>query len=163
MSQAQQSAASVSPEAIEHLTQSECWRLLRTSTIGRVAVIRDDIPDIFPVNHVVDHGAVVYRTHAGLLFKATLHHDVAFQSDGFDADTSQAWSVVLRGMATEKRHIDDILDSLALPLMPQQPGAKPRVVRITAREISGRRFTVIHGGDASHTHSEPEESHGPHI
>ncbi|MGB3686005.1 MAG: pyridoxamine 5'-phosphate oxidase family protein [Ornithinimicrobium sp.] len=128
---------------IEHLSESDCWKFLRATTTGRVAVIRDGAPDIFPVNHVVDHGSVVYRTHVGLLFRATLHHDVAFEVDGYDAEAKQAWSVVLRGMATEGRQITDIMEALELPLAPQQPGAKPRIVRITPREVSGRRFTVV--------------------
>lgn len=136
---------------IEHLSESECWKLLRTATTGRVAVLRDGAPDIFPVNHVVDHGTVVYRTHAALLFRATLHNDVAFEVDGFDSDTQQAWSVVVRGLATEGRQITDIMDALQLPLEPQQPGAKPRIVRIEPREVTGRRFTVVERADASTT------------
>ena len=143
MNDTENSTAGPPSSPIEDLSESECWKLLRTATTGRVAVVRDGVPDVFPVNHVVDHGTVVYRTHVGLLFRATLHHDVAFEVDGYDAETKQAWSVVMRGIATEGRQITDIMETIELPLAPQQPGAKPRIVRITPREVSGRRFTVV--------------------
>lgn len=34
----------------EVLPANECWNLLRTTSIGRLGVIIDDHPDIFPVN-----------------------------------------------------------------------------------------------------------------
>ncbi len=132
------------PDGIQNLTASECWQLLREATIGRVAVVRDGESDIFPVNHVVDHGTVVYRTGTGTLFKATLHKDVAFEVDGFEDDT--AWSVVLHGRASESRQITQLIESFNLPVAPWQPGAKPRFVRIEPSEISGRRFQVVGRG-----------------
>lgn len=130
------------PAAIEQLSHSECWALLRKAKTGRVAVTHDGTPDIFPVNHVVDHASIVYRTGTGALFRATLHHDVAFEVDGQDLETTQAWSVVVRGRATERLKITEILDSLDLPIAPWQSGAKPRYVHIEPREVTGRRFTI---------------------
>lgn len=127
---------------IEHLSSSECWALLRRATTGRVALVHDGTPDIFPVNHVVDHGTIVYRTGTGALFQATLHQDVAFEVDGHDNEPMQAWSVVVRGRTTERRHITDIVDSLELPIAPWQQGPKPRFVRIEPRQVTGRRFTI---------------------
>ncbi|MGB3829981.1 MAG: pyridoxamine 5'-phosphate oxidase family protein [Ornithinimicrobium sp.] len=126
----------------EHLSVSQCWEALRGARFGRVAIDHDGAPDIFPVNHIVDHGSVVYRTSAGALFTATVHHDVAFEVDGFDADTSTAWSVVVRGRASERQQMDEVLQTLSLPVTPWQPGAKPRFVRIEPTEVSGRRFRV---------------------
>ncbi|MGB3594138.1 MAG: pyridoxamine 5'-phosphate oxidase family protein [Ornithinimicrobium sp.] len=129
------------PDGIEILAPSDCWRLLRAATVGRVAVVRDGVPEIFPVNHVVDHGTVVYRTGPGALFEATLHQDVAFEVDGFD--DAVAWSVVLHGRATESSRITDLIDSFALPLAPWQSGPKPRFVRIEPSGVSGRRFPRV--------------------
>ncbi len=128
------------PEGIEELTSSQCWQLLREATVGRLAIIADGEPDIFPVNHIVDHGAVVFRTGNGTMFTAALHHPVAFEVDGVDGDT--AWSVVVRGPASEGRHITDLVDSLGLPVTPWQAGNKPRFLRIEPHRISGRRFRV---------------------
>jgi len=100
------------------------------------------MPDIFPVNHVVDHGTLVYRTADSTLFRATLHRDVAFEVDGHDAQTRKAWSVVVHGWASEGRQLTDVVESLQLPLAPWQPGAKPHVVRIEPHTVTGRRFTM---------------------
>ncbi len=139
------------PDAVEHLTPSVCWELLRGASVGRVAVVTDGAPDIFPVNHVVDHGTVVYRTNAGGLLTSTLRCEVAFEVDGLDVDGGEvaeggaaiAWSVVLRGEASEGHRIEELLSDAALPLAPWQRGAKPRFVRITPHTITGRRFRII--------------------
>jgi nitroimidazol reductase NimA-like FMN-containing flavoprotein (pyridoxamine 5'-phosphate oxidase superfamily) len=47
------------------LSATESWALLRQTDVGRLAVIVDDRPDIFPVNYLVDHGSVVIRTAPG--------------------------------------------------------------------------------------------------
>lgn len=139
------------PDGIENLSTSECWRLLREATVGRVAVVRDGAPDLFPVNHIVDRGTVIYRTGPGALFTSTPHQDVAFEVDGFDEEA--AWSVVLHGRATESSQITDLIDSFTLPLAPWQPGDKPRFVRIEPSEVSGRRFQRIHHGELAQASS----------
>ncbi len=50
---------------VEHLDADECWRLLRTTSVGRLAVSVSDMPDIFPVNYVVSNGHMLFRTAPG--------------------------------------------------------------------------------------------------
>lgn len=50
---------------LEHLSTPECWRLLAQSPVGRVGVLVDSAPEIYPVNHVVDEQTVVFRTDPG--------------------------------------------------------------------------------------------------
>jgi alkylation response protein AidB-like acyl-CoA dehydrogenase len=50
---------------VEILATDECWALLRSTEVGRLAVAIMNKPDIFPVNYLVDHGAVVFRTAEG--------------------------------------------------------------------------------------------------
>ena len=77
-----------------------CWNLLRSAEVGRLAVSIKDQPDIFPINFVVDHGTVVFRTAEGTkLAAAVLGRGVAFEADGFDAGAGEAWSVVIKGRA----------------------------------------------------------------
>lgn len=60
-----------------------------------MAVATDDAADIFPINFVVDHGTVVFRTAAGTKLLAALgNRAVALEVDGFDAGARTAWSVV---------------------------------------------------------------------
>ncbi|HET7398606.1 MAG TPA: pyridoxamine 5'-phosphate oxidase family protein [Intrasporangium sp.] len=121
---------------------SECWALLRTATVGRLAVLVDGEPDIFPVNFAVDHGSVVFRTDAGTKLSASIGQVVAFEADGYDADTREAWSVVAKGKAVEIQQMYDVLDAMMLPLFPWQPGPKSHYVRIDPTSVTGRRFTA---------------------
>jgi nitroimidazol reductase NimA-like FMN-containing flavoprotein (pyridoxamine 5'-phosphate oxidase superfamily) len=130
----------------DRLESSTCWALLRTVQVGRLAVVVDGKPEIFPLNHVVDHGSIVFRTADGTkLAAAVAGRPVAYESDGFDAETSEAWSVVFKGTASEIHDLDDLVAASLLPLEPWQGSPKHRFVRIVPEEVSGRRFTVVDG------------------
>jgi nitroimidazol reductase NimA-like FMN-containing flavoprotein (pyridoxamine 5'-phosphate oxidase superfamily) len=137
----------------EVLSTNECWALLRDSVVGRLAVTVNGDPDIFPVNPVVDHGTIVFRTTAGTKLAATKGRNVAFEVDGYDTDTARAWSVVLKGRVHEILEVEETLRALRLPLYPWQPGRKPRFVRIEPVSVTGRRF-VVEGGFTSARHRE---------
>ncbi|MEP6648860.1 MAG: pyridoxamine 5'-phosphate oxidase family protein [Lapillicoccus sp.] len=146
----------------EVLSPNECWELLRDSVVGRLAVTVEGNPDIFPVNPIVDHGTIVFRTTAGTKLAATKGKDVAFEVDGYDAGTSRAWSVVVKGTASEIREIEETLRALRLPLYPWQPGRKPRFVRIEPGTVTGRRFAVVGGFRATRDeqdvdHNDPDD------
>jgi nitroimidazol reductase NimA-like FMN-containing flavoprotein (pyridoxamine 5'-phosphate oxidase superfamily) len=49
----------------QELTRSECFELLARERLGRVAVIDDLGPVVFPVNFVLDRHMVVLRTDEG--------------------------------------------------------------------------------------------------
>ena len=128
-------------EAMTVLSVHECLELLRDHEVGRLAVARDAHPDIFPVNYVVDHGTVVFRTAAGTKLDAVAHdHDVAFEVDGYDAASGDAWSVVIKGRAIEVDGPQEQFEASDLPLFPWQTAPKPRFVRIEPVEMTGRRF-----------------------
>src|SRR5688500_18354660 len=128
---------------VEELSEDACWALLRTTSVGRLAVWVEDHPDIFPLNYVVDHGTVVFRSSAGTKVSAALSDSpVALEADGFDAETARAWSVVVRGTAEEISGGPELLDTLALPLIPWQAGHKGRFIRIVPTASSGRRCPV---------------------
>ena len=42
---------------LEHMSPAECWRLLASTPVGRIGVLNDSAPEIYPVNHVVDRRA----------------------------------------------------------------------------------------------------------
>jgi uncharacterized protein len=126
------------------LETNACWDLLRRSDVGRLAVSIADHPDIFPVNFVVDRGAVVFRTAEGTkLAAAVLGRAVAFEVDGYDAEAGEAWSVVIKGRAVELEKLHDLFDALDLPLFPWHASPKHRFVRIEPDDISGRRFQIV--------------------
>ena len=125
------------------LTEAACWGQLRQAVIGRLAVVVDGLPDVFPVNFVVDHGTVVFRTAEGTKLAAAIGRPVAFESDGLDLTTGEAWSVVLRGTAREVAQTTEVIDALTLPLFPWHRSPKPRIVRVEPEVVSGRRFTRV--------------------
>jgi uncharacterized protein len=113
------------------LSATESWALLRQAVVGRLALIVDERPDIFPVNYLVDHGSVVFRTAIGTKFAGAVGHWVAFEVDGYDLETTSVWSVVVKGNAQEVNRL--------------YTGPKPHFVRIEPTSISGRRFKVAGG------------------
>ena len=124
------------------LPTSACWSLLRSAEVGRLGILVDGRPDVLPVNHVVDHGTLVFRTAPGTKLAAASGHAVAFEVDGYDSGTGQAWSVVVHGRAEEVRRLHDLVDTAGLPLFPWHTAPKHTFVRIVPDEVSGRRFTV---------------------
>ena len=128
---------------IRKLAQNECWGLLRTASVGRLAVWVQDHPDIFPINYVVDHGTVVFRTASGTKVSAALSDaPVALEVDGYEAQSNEAWSVVIKGRAEGIREIDELMDTLDLPLFPWQTGEKNLFIRIVPTLVTGREFPV---------------------
>jgi nitroimidazol reductase NimA-like FMN-containing flavoprotein (pyridoxamine 5'-phosphate oxidase superfamily) len=134
------------PTGVVELDESRCWSLLRDADVGRLAVAIMDHPDIFPVNFIVDHGTVVFRTAEGTkLAAAVLGRAVAFEADGYDPGSGEAWSVVIKGRACEIQRMQELFDAAGLPLFPWHAAPKHRFVRIEPDEITGRRFHVVEG------------------
>jgi len=131
----------VHEQAID-LGPAEGWALLREAVVGRLGVVVHGAPEIFPVNYVVDHGSIVFRTAEGTKLAGALGEHVAFEVDGYDAVSGEAWSVVVKGIAEEIRDLDEVLDALSLPLHPWHAANKPRFVRVTPEVLTGRRFHV---------------------
>ncbi|WP_028280815.1 pyridoxamine 5'-phosphate oxidase family protein [Arthrobacter sp. H5] len=144
---------------VEELTAGGCWELLRAAVIGRLAVWVDGHPDIFPLNYTVDHGTVVFRTRDGTKLAGALSDAaVALEIDGYNAETSRAWSVVVKGRAEEVQGITDLMDTVDLPLFPWQAGEKNRFVRINPTIITGRHFPVADPEDWRTTLSDVRRS-----
>ncbi len=134
---------------IEELDPTQCWTLLRRADVGRLAVSIMNKPDIFPVNFVVDEDSVVFRTAEGTKFAAAvLGCGVAFEVDGYEPEAGEAWSVVLKGHATEITDMYQLFDAADLPLFPWHAAPKHIFVRVTATEVTGRRFRTERAGAA---------------
>lgn len=135
------------------LPADECWELTRSVRVGRLAVIVDGKPDIFPVNHLVDDETIVIRTGSGTKHSAADRQPVAFEVDGYDLRHAVAWSVVIKGTARSIERVHELVEALQLPVFPWQHGAKPRFLRIEPQTITGRRITV----SSSDLHRDPAE------
>jgi uncharacterized protein len=125
----------------QELTKGECFELLARERLGRVAVVDDRGPMVFPVNFVLDRHTVVFRTDEGTKLDAAARGSrVAFETDGADAAAHTGWSVVVRGEAVEVTDTAELARLRKLPLFPWAPGAKSRYVRILPATLTGRRI-----------------------
>jgi nitroimidazol reductase NimA-like FMN-containing flavoprotein (pyridoxamine 5'-phosphate oxidase superfamily) len=87
------------------LGRAEALGLLASAPIGRIVFTRHALPAIRPVNHVVDQGDIVIRTHEGAALSSAAEQAgpsgvvVAYEADSIDPDTRLGWSVVVTGYA----------------------------------------------------------------
>jgi nitroimidazol reductase NimA-like FMN-containing flavoprotein (pyridoxamine 5'-phosphate oxidase superfamily) len=122
------------------LTEEECWGLLRTHELGRLAFHLGGEVHLAPVNYAIDGETLLFRTAEGSkLLGVEMNHDVAFEID--EIDERRARSVVVRGIA---RHLGEDEEHRVenLPLRPWVSGFKYDVVEIRPTEISGREFDL---------------------
>lgn len=125
---------------IEPIDDDECWALLGGRHLGRVAVLADGRPLVFPVNYAVADGAVVFRVGESALLAAAVGRPVAFEVDGEDFVYHEGWSVLVTGTARDET--DPVRRSrlAGLPLRPWAGGRRDHWVTIPVEEISGRRL-----------------------
>jgi len=133
-------------QAIE-LTETECWRLLASVSIGRVVFTERAMPAIRPVNHVVDGRTIVIRTHLGAAIAARSSDGggeprgsvVCYEADELDPARRTGWSVIVTGMA---RLVTDPATAgrYAAAVEPWIAGDLNQVVAIEPRFVSGIRL-----------------------
>ena len=131
------------PGGLDEIDPEECWELLATQPIGRVAVIVGHYPLVFPVNFAVDGRQVVFRTAAGAKLWAIRRANVTFEVDAFDVSHRSGWSVLIRGAAQEvtpERNPLLSARSAERGALPWAPGPRERLVRVVSDSISGRRI-----------------------
>ncbi|MEU1279216.1 pyridoxamine 5'-phosphate oxidase family protein [Streptomyces sp. NPDC005805] len=130
------------PELVE-LDAPECWDLLGTHGVGRVAVTTPDGPAILPVNYVVSEGEVAFRTSPGALPGRAAGGEVAFEVDHIDEAFSQGWSVLVVGDARTVADGDAVrrLDELAYSA-PWAGGDRELWIAVAPERVTGRRILV---------------------
>jgi nitroimidazol reductase NimA-like FMN-containing flavoprotein (pyridoxamine 5'-phosphate oxidase superfamily) len=121
------------------LDDDEAWNLLSSVALGRLVTFFGGQLEIFPVNFVVQHQTVLFRTAEGTkLFTTVMNEKVLFEAD--DHTTVEGWSVIVRGTARILSSSAEIHEAEASGLMPWVATEKLRFVRITPSEISARHF-----------------------
>lgn len=87
------------------LDRAEALRLLGSISLGRIVFSRNALPAIRPVNHVVEGGDIIIRTHEGAAVATHVRQAdgpgtvVAYEADAIDPVTHLGWSVVATGYA----------------------------------------------------------------
>jgi nitroimidazol reductase NimA-like FMN-containing flavoprotein (pyridoxamine 5'-phosphate oxidase superfamily) len=121
------------------LPEHECWDLMAGVTLGRLVTSVDDQPEIFPVNYVVQHRTVLFRTAEGTkLISTAINNRVLFEAD--DHNVAEGWSVIVKGRARSVRTNEQIEEAERAQLLPWASGDKPHYVRVIPEMVTGRRF-----------------------
>lgn len=129
------------PPAPVELSRAEAMALLERVSVGRVVFSHAALPAVRPVNHLVDQGCVIIRTHPGaaLLGPARDGAVVAYQADELDAVRRAGWSVVVTGVATLVQDLAEQQRYRAL-LRPWIGGQMEHVVRVSTDIVTGYRI-----------------------
>lgn len=128
------------------MPREECLQRLAGQAVGRLAVVVQDQPLVFPVNFALDGETVVFRTDSGTkLHAASRGRRVAFEIDGIDPLYHEGWSVLVVGVAEEVTDARERAELARLPLALWGAGPKAHWVRVRGDAITGRR--LVHRGD----------------
>lgn len=127
------------------IAPEDCENLLEASTLGRLGVVVDGRPEIFPVNHVFDRrtGSVVFPTNAGTKAHGALAWPwVAYEVDGVEPGDDGGWSVLVVGRAEEITDPDDIARLASLRHVLWRSTGALQWIRIVATRTTGRRISA---------------------
>lgn len=126
-------------EGLRILTEQECHDLLGSVPVGRIVFTDRALPAIQPVSFVLADGEVVILAPAGSKLSAAARNAiVAFETDDFDHNLSEGWSVVIVGHARVIADDGELNRLQTLPLPPWIPEAPVHYIAITPELISGR-------------------------
>lgn len=125
------------PSHLTEISTEECYELLASRPVGRIAFVVDGSPIVLPVNHTVDGDDIVFRTSPRTeLGRRMVRGQVAFQVDDFDEFNQSGWSVLMQGSVEYDADAPWPEDRSR----PWAEGVRNLVVRIRPRLVTGRRL-----------------------
>ena len=130
--------------ALEEIPEDECLQLLERHDLGRIAIVVDGQPLIFPVNYALSQRIVTFRTAHGTKLANAPGSNIAFEIDEYDPSTRVGWSVLVRGVAVDATTALDDVSWMARGGTPHPlaPGVKIHRLAIKPTSITGRRFAL---------------------
>jgi hypothetical protein len=139
------SPANTSDITLQVMSEDDCRAALVNHAFGRLAVVMNDGPVIFPVNYAYVENAIVIRIGAGSKLASAPLTKVAFEIDYVHPNHVNGWSVVARGPAFDiSTAIDELSQEMRmLPFHPWLPGHKPYLLKINVKELTGRTFSTL--------------------
>jgi nitroimidazol reductase NimA-like FMN-containing flavoprotein (pyridoxamine 5'-phosphate oxidase superfamily) len=124
-----------------HLSEKDCWRLLDTHAVGRIGVLNDSAPEIYPVNYRTEGRSILFRTDPGSkLHGLERSPSVCFEIDGIEPATRTGWSVLVKGRARRLVDADEVRAAARHHLDYWSIGPKSHWVQIDPHEVTGRRL-----------------------
>jgi len=131
------------PESeMEEIPEEECLEILDQRSLGRIAVVVEGQPQIFPVNYAINQRIVAIRSGAGTKLSHAPGSKVCFEIDEYDSSGGVGWSVMVQGIAVDATDAFDDVSwaARAAAPWPVAPGVKPFWLAIEPSKITGRRF-----------------------
>jgi nitroimidazol reductase NimA-like FMN-containing flavoprotein (pyridoxamine 5'-phosphate oxidase superfamily) len=130
---------STTDDAVTILPEHECWNLMSGVALGRLVTSVDGLPEIFPVNFVVQHKSILFRTAEGTkLVSTAINNRVLFEVD--EHNVAEGWSVIVKGRARSLRTDEQIEEAERAQLLPWVSSEKTHYVRVLPDMVTGRRF-----------------------
>lgn len=121
------------------LTAYDCWGLLETEEVARIAWASPAGAAIAPVNYTVVDGCLWFRTQPdSALGRQCTGERIAVEIDHVDREARTGWSVVVVGTAqrVEVEHVPDAV--MELRVWPAD--ARSLHVRVDPIQVTGRRL-----------------------
>lgn len=131
------------PRDLREISDEESMALLGSVSLGRIGFSLRALPAIRPVNHILDNGDIVIRSHFGAEIVTAADSMrgvvVAYEADQFDLDEGQGWSVVVTGVAVIVRDPAQVARYRS-SIHPWVNGQMDYVLRIHPEIITGLRL-----------------------
>ncbi len=127
---------------MEEIPEAECLEILRKHDFGRIGLVAEGQPQIFPVNYAMGGRIISFRTAPGTKLSYAPSSKVAFEVDDYSPETGVGWSVMVQGIAYDATESLDDVSWTARGAMPHPmaPGEKGHRVAVDPQKITGRRF-----------------------
>jgi len=126
---------------MDHLDRFACLALLATRPVGRLVFTHRALPDVLPVNYLVDGENLLIRLGSGSrAAAATRGTVVAFEVDDIDVDSQSGWSVTVVGHAHEITDPTELRHARSLDLVSWAGDGRDHFVSVTAERLTGRRL-----------------------
>lgn len=135
------------PHTMQPLARDEALALLARAGFGRIVFSHHALPAIRPVNHILDGGSIVVRTHEGAALNALVRGAgdqgvvVAYEADEIDPVTRTGWSVIATGYATAVTDPAE-LDRYRVLLRPWVGGRRDHAIRVRPVEVTAYRLVA---------------------
>ena len=130
------------------MTAAESLALLGTVPLGRIGFTSKALPVIRPVNHIIDEGSIVIRSHEGAAIMSAARPAegavVAYEADAIDLEGHRGWSVVVTGVARLVTDPEEAARYRKL-LRPWATGQADYVIRISPELVTGFRLSSENG------------------
>ncbi len=124
---------------LSEVDEAECWELLRSRKVGRVAYTDERGPMVVPITFAVGEDSVLFRVAPySEVARQLPGARVALEVDDIDYDTRSGWSVVIRG-SVEAVDTEDLPAPEARPT-PWPEGQRTLHLRLTSQVVTGRRL-----------------------